>query len=274
MKGEAMRGKLTLLTIYFLLATVNFANEIDIKIINSVTEINRYIKQLLEPSLIELGYNPNITFTASQLGSERGFAAISENEADIFWSGNRNMETDQIFFLDIPITNNLLGRRIIFIPKGHARNYENIYNIDDLRNSGKVGGFGRRWRDARIWEENNLPFHEKENGNWQALYLMIAKQTRGIDYFSRGVIEIIPEYENIVKKNNIDLEIEPNLIFQYNLDFLIYLNRENTEKNKIIEKALIHARDTGLMDKAVEEFWRKDFEQLNISNRRIIKIPN
>ena len=115
---------------------------------------------------------------------------------------------------------------------------------------------------------------EKENGNWAAIFTMMAKKTRGIDYFSRGVIEILPEKAAIIDKNNLALEVEPNLIFKYNGDFLIYLNKKNGELNKIIESALLNAQKSGLITKTVEEFWKKDFDELNMKNRRVIIVPN
>lgn len=260
--------------LYIIFCLTSYTKTIDLKLAKTSAGVENYVKKLLSTSLKELGYDSNITFTSSELGFERGFSALSSNEINIYWSGNTDQNTDKVFYLNIPITNNLLGKRIVFIPKGDAHFYENIYTLDDLRKSGKIGGFGRGWADVGIWKKNNIPYFEKENGNWEAIYTMMAKKTRGIDYFSRAVIEILPEKEGIINKNNLALEVEPNLIFQYKLDFLIYLNKSNKELNKIIETALIHARDTGLIDKTVEEYWSRDFNELNVKKRRIINVPN
>lgn len=259
---------------FVILSVASSGKQIDIKIAKTTSGIENYIKKLLTNSLEELGYETNIKFSSEELGFERGFGALENGEIDLFWSGNRDKLNDNIYYLDIPVTNNLLGKRIMLIPKGDAHCYSDIYELEDLRSSGKVGGFGRDWTDVEIWKKNKLPYFEKENGNWEAIFIMMAKKTRGIDYFSRGVIEIIPEMENIVKKNNYAIEIETNLLFQYNLDFLMYLNKKNDKKNEIIKEALEYARDTGLMEKVVKQHWRKNLEELNLKNRRVIHIDN
>ena len=52
------------------------------------------------------------------------------------------------------------------------------------------------------------------------------------------------------------------------------LNKKNGELNKIIESALLNAQKSGLITKTVEEFWKKDFDELNMKNRRVIIVPN
>ena len=263
-----------LILIYFLVCSLAFAKTLEIKIAKSPAGTENYIKLLLEKSLKQMGHDAKITFTNDEMGFERGFGALASNEINVYWSGNTGQVKGDVYYLNIPITNNLLGTRLFFIPKGTAKDYENIYTLEDLRKSGKVGGFGRGWSDVTIWKNNNLPYLEKENGNWAAIFTMMAKKTRGIDYFSRGVIEILPEKAAIIDKNNLALEVEPNLIFKYNGDFLIYLNKKNGELNKIIESALLNAQKSGLITKTVEEFWKKDFDELNMKNRRVIIVPN
>ena len=253
---------------------MTFGSSLNIKIAQSSAGTENYIKLLLEKSLKQMGYDSKISFTKDEMGFERGFGALASNEINVYWSGNTDQVKGDVYYLNIPITNNLLGTRLIFIPKGTAKDYQNIYTLDDLRKSGKVGGFGRGWSDVNIWKKNKLPYLEKENGNWSAIFTMMAKKTRGIDYFSRGVIEILPEKAAIIDKKNLALEVEPNLIFKYNGDFLIYLNKKNGELNKIIETALLNAQKSGLITKTVEEFWKKDFEELNVKKRRVIIVPN
>lgn len=266
--------KKSFILVFILVCFLSFGKTLEIKIAKSPAGIENYIKLLLTKSLADLGYQCNVTFSNDEMGFERGFGALVANEINVYWSGNKDQVKGDIYYVNVPITNNLLGTRIIFIPKGDAALYENIYTLEDLKKSGKVGGFGRGWADVDIWKKNGIPYFEKENGNWAAIFTMMAKKTRGIDYFSRGVIEIIPEKISIIEKNSLALEIEPNLIFKYDGDFLIYLNKKNSELNKVIEAALIHARDSGLITKVVEEYWKKDFEALNIKNRRVIMISN
>lgn len=266
--------KIVIIISMIILYGLSYGETVDIKIAKTTSGVENYIQKLLKASLGELGYDVNMTFSSDELGFERGLGSLESGDIDLFWSGNTDRANDKIYYIDIPMTNNLLGKRIIFIPKGDAHFYKDIYTVEDIRNSGKVGGFGRGWADVDIWKANNIPYFEKQNGNWEAIFIMMAKKTRGIDYFSRGVIEIIPELENIIKKNNYALEVEPNLLFQYKLDFFIYVNKKNEELNKLIEEALIHARDTGLMDKIVEEYWKKDFETLHVKDRRVIEIKN
>ena len=93
-----------------------------------------------------------ITFTNDEMGFERGFGALASNEINVYWSGNTDQVKGDVYYLNVPITNNLLGTRLFFIPKGTAKDYENIYTLEDLRKSKKVGGFGRGWSDVTIWK--------------------------------------------------------------------------------------------------------------------------
>jgi len=96
---------------------------------------------------------------------------------------------------------------------------------------------------------------------------MVESGDRGIDYFSRGVNEIIAEL-----KEYPGLEIEKNLVLQYDRDFKFYLSARTSLMKPAIEEALTKAKESGMMDRLVNKYWANDFAQLNYTKRIVIRL--
>ena len=68
-----------------------------------------------------------------------------------------------------------------------------------------------------------------------------------------------------------DLDIEKKLVLIYDRDFRYYLSK--TGKNAgvkykaILDQALKKAKESGLIDKKVREYWADDFNALNYDSR-------
>jgi hypothetical protein len=107
--------------------------------------------------------------------------------------------------------------------------------------------------------------YQEWSGNWKEIFRWIS-MAKGYNYFSRGLNEILEE-----SKKYPDLAIEKHLVLIYDRDFLFYLSRTGknagAQYHKIIEAALMKARDSGLVERLVGKYWNNDFTTLGYHNR-------
>lgn len=229
-------------------------------------ELHLYFHHLLKKALIQDGHTP--AFNIVNLPQSRAKRYLENGEITIFWmleSEERNRKFVQI---DVPLTDGLIGKRILFIKKGTQSNYDDIRSLEDMQQSGFVGLMGEGWIDARVWKINNLKCKEVQ-GNWDKIFDMVA-YGRGHTYFSRGLNEILVE-----AKDKPELDIEENLVFEYQRDFYYYLSRKGqhagVQYKDIITRALKRAKESGLILSLVQRYWGSDFKKLHYKER--IKIP-
>lgn len=101
------------------------------------------------------------------------------------------------------------------------------------------------------------------------LYKMLAAKNRGIDYFSRGIIEIGAE-----SLKHPYLEIEKNLVLIYKKDFRIYLSHNHKHLKAPLEKALKAYKKSGKMDLLIRKHYPGVFDpnKLNLEGRKKIHL--
>ena len=148
--------------------------------------------------------------------------------------------------------------------------FQTVTDLVSLQKTGKSGGFGENWFDISVWERNGLGYRVVP-GEWRKIYKILPNPLRrersGIDYFSRGSLEIAQEAVMYP-----DLAIEPYLLLVYQRDFKFYLAKERSELAAILESALAHARDIGLMDRLIEKHFGSLLHGLNLQNRTRIEL--
>lgn len=190
---------------------------------------------------------------------------LMSGDLDVLWLFQSKKRDEQFIPVPIGLTNGLTGQRILLIPPGDEHEFEDVESLGDFRRLGKVGGFGTGWYDISVWEANYLPYLEV--AEWRLLYDMVADGSRGADYFSRGFSEIVQE-----ARNHPNLAIEPHLMLVYNKDFIFYVSPQTPELAPIIEKALIKARESGLMSKLIKKHWADSYDIIKPDNRTIIHL--
>ena len=151
-----------------------------------------YYHELLKQSLEAEGYEVKITELPKECEQKRVMEMMGADSEQITltWVVQTEERDREFVPVEVGITNGLIGKRILLIPKGSQIEYNGIKTIEDLKKLGKVGGFGKGWFDIKVWEYNGLKTYEKD-GSWDPeIYRMVASKNRGIDYFSRGAHEI------------------------------------------------------------------------------------
>ena len=228
------------------------------------TSQHQYFYELLETSLKEAGHTPYIS-KVDNIPHLREWDMLKHGDISITWLV-QNKERDKSYLpVRVPLTNGLIGKRILLIPEGKNSLYAHVQNLDDFKKLNLVGGFGTNWFDTGVWDVNGLAYTEIANPN--LIYMMVATEGRDIDYFSRGFNEVVEE-----QRTHPILKIESHLMFQYNRDFIFYLSPSRPDLVPILTEALTKARDSGLIDRLVRKHWAENFEIIKPEERTIIPL--
>jgi len=167
----------------------------------------------------------------------------------------------------IPMTDNLMGKRILFIPKGAQKDYDGVKTLSDFQKLGKAAGMGKAWADVGIWEKNGLKVLPQA-GDWKVLYRMVEAGNRNVDYLPRGAMEMIEEMAQFPS-----LDVEKGLVLVYDKDQVLYVTPKDPGLRDQLEKSLKKALSTGLIKKTVAEFYHEVFEPpLDIDQRVQIRL--
>ncbi len=264
-----MRKIFQLFILLFPILALATPKELSINIVDIVAGKDEYYIDLLKRSFEESGYNANITVD-TDIPLTRVEEYLDNSRITLHWYAD-NARRRKMFpiFIDVGLTNGLIGKRILFIPKGEQKYYDKVKSLDDFRNLGKVGAFGKGWYDVSVWKENNLAFYEK-SGDYRLIFNMLNNK-RNFDYFSRGTLEILTE-----RKQHPTLDVEKNLLLVYDNDFKYFFSEGNEDKKAIIEKALQKAKRSGLIDRMLQEYFPEVYSEkgTNLLNRRQIMLSS
>ena len=248
------------LLLSFVFLGVVRSDEITLRVPNRSDGAYDYFEDLIRTALIAAGHVPIIK-NAQGFPQKRWIREFENGGFDVITLVESLERNSKYVPVEIGLTNNLIGQRILLIPKGAASDYSTVKNLDDFRALKKTGGFGINWFDVGVWETNNLNFVIID-GEWRVIYDMVASQKRGIDYLSRGATEILGE-----AKLHPRLEIEPRLILEYDRDVRFYLNKQSAHLKGILEESLNKARQSGLIDKLLKKHYGEIFTRLRFDKR-------
>jgi len=224
-----------------------------------------YFVSLLSKALNNIGYTANINYVGD-ISYQREIKYLKTGNLTLTWR-LQTKERDRNFErIDVPLTNGLIGSRVLLIPTGKQEQYTGLSSIEQFRDSGLVGGLHKHWLDAQVWDHNDLPFIAI-TGPYMKLFKLVASKNRGIDYFSRSVIEVMGEVGLVH-----GLKIEENLLFKYDVDFYYYLGNINPDIKSILRKAVINAESSGLRDELIENHWGYLTNKLSLDSRIEIKL--
>lgn len=226
-----------------------------------------YASEILKRSLEADGHTVKMIYLGTNLPTTRLEYLIESGEASCAILGETRERNAKFSPIPIGMTDGLMGKRILFIPKGSQHEYDNVKTLADLRALGKTAGMGSAWPDIGIWERNGLPFLPQA-GDWKVLYRMVESRVRKVDYLPRGAVEILNE-----RLEHRYLDVEQNLLLVYDKDSIVYVSPKEPALKIKLERALAKARDSGLIRKTVAEFYSAVFDPpLDINRRRVIRL--
>jgi hypothetical protein len=181
----------------------------------------------------------------------------------------RSAERDRLFVrIPVPLTDGLIGQRVLLIPPGDQPGYDHVHSLDDFRALGKVAAIGKGWADVRFWQFNQLKFYEHPR-NWQSLYHMVASKNRDVDYLSRSVIEVMDEIGD-----HPELDIEQRLLFRYDTDIFFYISQQRAEAAPVIGDALAQAFASGMLAALARARWEGAIRVLDLPSRTVLSLAD
>jgi len=256
-----IQSKITLYCLLLFISSTVFSETIELKLGLVRSGGQQYFVELLKQSLEAKGHDVSINIIGS-LPQKRIIRMLEDNELSLTWLLQSKERDKRYIPLELGITNGLIGNRVLLIPKGQNSVYAKVQNLEQFRALDKVGVFGSGWFDVDIWKFNQLKFIAKKRGWQKKVYNQIAEGSRGVDYFSRGVFEIVDE-----AKGHPYLDIEPHLLLIYDRDFRFYLSQSASHYKGLLVEALTEAKQNGLMTRLIREQWAESFNALNLEDR-------
>jgi hypothetical protein len=193
----------------------------------------------------------------------RSYLALQDGQIDLLWLLPNKERDQQYHRVDVPLTDGLIGTRILLIAPGDKR-FQAIDGLDALRRSGLVAGLGRGWQDVAIWDHNGLHRYE-HNGDWNDLFRLLASRSRGVDYLPRGANEILDE-----AAAHPELAIEPHLLLRYQSDFYFYTR--DADLAQLLTYALLRLKADGRLAKLFEHYFRPAMTTLQLDQRVVIPL--
>jgi hypothetical protein len=238
---------------------------ITLKVAGTEGKLN-YQQDLLSQALTSQGYKVTLDVVGEFTGTKLE-AMLAAGEINVSVMGETPARSASLLPVKIGMTNNLVGKRILFIPKGAQKDYDGVKTLADFQKLGKVAGMGKGWADVGIWGANKLKVNGLD-GDWKVLYKMVAAGSRGVDYLPRGANEMIiegPEHP--------ELDMEKHLVLVYQKDQILYVSPKEPQLVPIVEKALKAAASSGLIKKLVKQYYSAAFDPpIDVDTRTVIDL--
>lgn len=222
---------------------------------------HKYYLEILEKSLKNSGADFSIKLTM-EIPQTRATYMLDKGQINIFYYVQSTERDRKYIPIDVQLTDKMVGKRVFFVRKEDRELFKNVQSLDDFRKMNKIGAMGQDWYDIFVWQKNDLKYFEV-SGNWREIYDMLGAKTNGIDYFSRGINEILSE-----SKMHPDLAIEPYITLIYNRDYKFYMHPSMKKHKQTIEEALLKSQKNGLMKKMINKYWKETYKELNYSKRK------
>lgn len=173
---------------------------------------------------------------------------------------------DKFIYTKFPVDRGVTGYRVSFISpklKNDLKSYDTIEEIKKL----SIGqGYG--WLDNDILRYNG--FKVKDISSYEGLFNMVSRGR--IDFFSRGINEVLGEYKAFSHIKNLDFD--RTFILYYPLPRFFFSHKSNKEAVKRVEEGLILAYEDGSLDKVFDKYYKKSIDFLDIEKRKIYKFEN
>ncbi|TAH12433.1 MAG: hypothetical protein EAZ11_06175 [Curvibacter sp.] len=169
----------------------------------------------------------------------------------------------------IPLDKGLTGYRLFLTQEYLQEQLRTVRTLDDLKQY-RIGQ-GAAWIDAQILRNAGLTV--ESGSTYEGLFQMLALGR--FELFSRGVNEISKEHQEYKEKYP-SMVVEKSLLLYYPLPRYFFFARtpEGERYAQRVEEGLDMLRKNGDFDKRYRAFKRETLQGLDLSGRRLFRIPN
>ncbi|MFY0664800.1 MAG: hypothetical protein JXQ97_09240 [Natronospirillum sp.] len=225
-----------------------------------------YSSLLLREALESEGYRVTIT-RVENVPMSRMEVMMERGDVSAHILGETPERNARYIPVRIGMTDNLVGKRVLFIKPDDQVRFDGVTSLDDMRQRSLVGGLGEAWGDVAIWTTNDLPLYTL-SGDWKYLYGMVASGRRGVDYLPRGANEIALEWALFP-----DLAVEQHLVFEYEKDHILYVTPTDESLHALLHEVMARAEASGLIRQIAREFYQAVYEPpVSLGSRRVISL--
>lgn len=184
---------------------------------------------------------------------------------DVIWSSvTREIQRDFIG-VPIPVRRGILGYRVLIVRKAELPRFAGIKTLDDLRRLRVGQGWG--WNDVPLLRANQ--FHVVTSPNYEDMFRLL--QAGRVEYLSRGINEAWGEVE---ARKHMDFAVEPTLLLYYPWPKYFFVNRNQPELAKRIEKGLEQMFARGAYQALFKSFHQPDIDRADLRKRRVFCLHN
>ncbi|HEY8941723.1 MAG TPA: hypothetical protein VIM59_16095 [Cellvibrio sp.] len=172
----------------------------------------------------------------------------------------------RLAFINFPVDLGVLGYRVCFMnPKLKATGVK-LDSLKELSKYSFVHGVG--WADTLIFRHNGLKVREIDN--YDSIFLMVIGGR--VDFFCRGVNEILGEMKQFSQLNN--LVIDDHFMLVYRLPRFFYFNSGSALAKERIEAGLKKAYADGSLQTLWKAHYHTSLDYVRIKGRKVIAMEN
>ena len=202
----------------------------------------------------------NAPRTSSMLRRREGYGDIVQGATRKDWEAH-------LLPIKIPIMKGVLGLRVLLIRKDRQPEFTAINSLEQLKE--KFGAVTSYWSITEIFE--HYKFNIVKTNRQDSMFAMLEK--RRFDYVSRGINEVLIEYEQF-KPQNPNLHIENNLLVNIPLPVYFFVNPNKPHLAARIEVGLKEIINNGVFDSIFIKHFKGKFQQLNLLERKVFELKN
>ncbi|MBD1389047.1 diguanylate cyclase [Neiella sp. HB171785] len=234
---------------------------------NDPAEKEQYLVGLLKLAAEKSGYGLIPKPSSQVLTDAKARKELEAGDLDVYWMAADRTNEKQYMPIRIPLIKGLLGYRIFIINQGDQDKFNDVSGLPELKNL--VAGQGRFWGDTPILENAGLPL--ETSVKYENLFYMLEGDR--FDYFPRAVHE---PFSEITRFRHLGLTLENKLMLVYPTAMYFYVNNNDPELARALEKGLNTAISDGSFDRYFysNQLIRNALESTNIRSRRVIEINN
>ena len=207
-----------------------------------------------------------LSYFPQTLSSARILNKLKTNDGiNVVWTSTSSERENDFRFVPISLLRELSNYRVFLIRKEDSARFQNIKTLDELRQL-KVG-MGGHWPDAALLRNNH--FEVETSIYYEALFKMLA--SKRFDYFPRGLFEA---WNDLDQHQDLNLMIEPRLMFYYKAPFYFFVNKDNTALADRLERGLKIAMADGSYEALLFSVptFKKAYEEQHNNQRLTFKL--
>ncbi|MFD2263753.1 hypothetical protein ACFSM5_12705 [Lacibacterium aquatile] len=178
---------------------------------------------------------------------------------------NPGLET-RLLPIKVDLADGLLGQRVSLIREQDAVRFAAVEAPNDLKKF--VAGAGADWEIALRFKKMGVTVLEA--GDYEALFPMLVRGR--FDHLSRSVMEVIAEYDTH-KVGLPELAVEPRLLIETDMPLYAFLSPSAVGLRPRLQEGLEMLAADGTIRQTVRTQFARDISELNVSQRRRIRLP-